>query len=270
MDLGITAAAAMSFPTPYDTAYTKQARQQQTLSSQSHITPSLYPPPLPPLPATHQPPKTTYRHQQQQQQQQHPPPSHQIRSVKRARPVRSCAKCRKRKLRCDRLCPCSQCQKSSRTCKYTIENDSSNLSDASDGEATKPVRRSAKRSYVPAATVGGSGVGAGRVGDGPYASAQSGELSVRPLLEELAGRMERLEKHLMGTSPAETTDAGCCDGDGGSNSCKRGVEVSPRTVRGFSVKQRGTRTRLWGPSSPRVLLNLVCATFSGGDGMDGY
>ncbi|EFX06233.1 c6 zinc finger domain containing protein [Grosmannia clavigera kw1407] len=38
--------------------------------------------------------------------------------VKRPRPVKSCTECRRRKLRCDRRCPCSQCQRSYRICKY--------------------------------------------------------------------------------------------------------------------------------------------------------
>lgn len=38
--------------------------------------------------------------------------------VKRPRPVKSCAECRRRKLRCDRRFPCSQCQRSYRVCKY--------------------------------------------------------------------------------------------------------------------------------------------------------
>ncbi|KAL1864834.1 hypothetical protein VTK73DRAFT_5614 [Phialemonium thermophilum] len=41
------------------------------------------------------------------------------RSVKRPRPVKSCAECRSRKLKCDRLNPCSQCQKSRRVCVYS-------------------------------------------------------------------------------------------------------------------------------------------------------
>lgn len=137
-------------------------------------------------------------------------------------------------------------------CKYTTDNDSGNLSDASDGEATEAASRPAKRSCVPAVSVGSG------IGDGLPAPVRSGDVSgALPLLEELLGRMDRLEKYLMGRSPAETTDAGV----GGS--WRRGIDVSARTVRGLSIKHGGTRTRLWGPSSPRVLLNLVCAGLSG-------
>ena len=44
-------------------------------------------------------------------------------SVKRPRPVKSCTECRRRKLKCDRRCPCSQCQRSScRVCTYGSSN----------------------------------------------------------------------------------------------------------------------------------------------------
>lgn len=246
----------MSFPTPYDATHAQQARNQQTPPSQSH-TPRLYPPPPPPLPPAHQRPHTnTYHHQQQRQQQQHP--SHPSRSVKRPRPVKSCTECRKRKLRCDRLCPCSQCQRSGRACKYAADSDPGNLSDVSDGEATDAAGRPVKRSCASSAVtgVGGSGgADAGWAGDGDSA--------VLPLLEELSGRMGRLEKHLMGTnSPAEMADPGL--GGSGSGGWRKGIDVSPRTLRGLSIKQGGMRTRLWGPSSPRVLLNLVRATLLSG------
>ncbi|CAK7270862.1 hypothetical protein SEPCBS57363_004319 [Sporothrix epigloea] len=45
--------------------------------------------------------------------------------VKRPRPVKSCTECRRRKLRCDRRFPCSQCQRSYRVCKYGSGGDSS-------------------------------------------------------------------------------------------------------------------------------------------------
>lgn len=63
--------------------------------------------------------------------------------VKRPRPVKSCTECRRRKLRCDRRCPCSQCQRSYRVCRYgsgdgsgSRGNDPNNSlvdSDVSDG-----------------------------------------------------------------------------------------------------------------------------------------
>ncbi len=55
--------------------------------------------------------------------------------VKRPRPVKSCSECRRRKLRCDRRCPCSQCQRSYRVCKYGSGGDGSA---GSSGRGTDP------------------------------------------------------------------------------------------------------------------------------------
>ncbi|KAK8129866.1 hypothetical protein PG999_002246 [Apiospora kogelbergensis] len=70
------------------------------------------------------------------------------RSVKRPRPVKSCIECRKRKLKCDRLLPCSQCQKSQRHCRYAPDGDAANLSDASDADVSE---RASKKNCVPSA-----------------------------------------------------------------------------------------------------------------------
>ena len=43
------------------------------------------------------------------------------RRVKRQRLVRSCLECRRRKVKCDLLIPCSQCQMSKQPCHYNAE-----------------------------------------------------------------------------------------------------------------------------------------------------
>ncbi|KAG5943218.1 hypothetical protein E4U53_007072, partial [Claviceps sorghi] len=162
-------------------------------------------------------------HQQQQQQQQHHQHSLQMqqRSVKRPRPVKSCTECRKRKLKCDRQLLCSQCQKSSRICRYAADHDPANLSDASD---TEPVdtNRPLKRSCPP----GTSSAGHVPNGDAASTPAKNGGSPGLPVLEELTLRMDRLERHMQGRSPAPT------DTSGG-----RVLYANDGTVRGLSVKQ---------------------------------
>ncbi|KND94350.1 hypothetical protein TOPH_01290 [Tolypocladium ophioglossoides CBS 100239] len=175
--------------------------------------------------------------QQHQQQLQHH--HHQSRSVKRPRPVKSCTECRKRKLRCDRLLPCSQCQKSSRMCKYAAEHDSANLSDTSDmdlAEASRPP----KRNCPP-----GSSDGAGIInGDAAQTPAKSGESPSMPLFEELSLRMERLEKQVRVRSPGTDFSGG------------RIIAAPSDTIRGLTVKRGAQGTRYFGQNSPRVLMKL--------------
>lgn len=204
--------------TPYDTPLSQQTpphhHMHQQTPSQGHA-------------PTH--------HQQQQQQQQ------QQRSVKRPRPVKSCTECRKRKLRCDRLCPCSQCQKSNRTCKYAVDHDSANLSDGSDSEMPEPARP-AKRNCGPAMFSSGTPL---PNNDSAYGAARNGDSTNATTLEELAMRMERLERHLMARSPVASETSG------------RLIAASSETIRGLTVKEGALRTRYHGQNSPRVLLNLV-------------
>ncbi|KAG6004660.1 hypothetical protein E4U43_000700 [Claviceps pusilla] len=181
---------------------------------------------------------------QQQQQQQHQHHQHSLqmqqRSVKRPRPVKSCTECRKRKLKCDRQLSCSQCQKSSRICRYAADHDPANLSDVSD---TEPVdtNRPTKRSCPP----GTSSVGNAPNGDTASTPAKNGGSPGLPVLEELTLRMDRLERHMQGRSPAPT------DLSGG-----RILYAADGTVRGLSVKQNGMITRFFGQHSPRVMLNV--------------
>lgn len=174
---------------------------------------------------------------QQQQLQQ----SQQQRSVKRPRPVKSCTECRKRKLRCDRLLPCSQCQKSSRICKYAADHDPANLSDGSDTEPIEIIRPN-KRSCPPG-TANPANVPNSDTATTP---AKNGGSPGLPMLEELTLRMDRLERHMQGRSPAAT------DTSGG-----RLLYAAADTVRGLSVKRGGMTTRFFGQHSPRVMLNVV-------------
>lgn len=79
---------------------------------------------------------------------------------------------------------------------------------------------------------------------------RNGNLEGPSSIEELAMRMERLEKHILARSPAAT------DVSGG-----RLLSGSSDTIRGLTVKQGALRTRYHGQNSPRVLLNLVSCFF---------
>lgn len=202
-----------------------------------------------------QPP--SLQHQKQLKPQQSPPqqqlhqPLSLPRSVKRPRPVKSCTECRKRKLRCDRSCPCSQCQKSSRICKYATDNDTGNLSDASDSEITDSARPT-KRNCLPAAPIVPlkSATVMSTVTEPLYTPFRNGDPALKqPSLELLLDRIESLEKRLQPRNSADSEPGGW----------RRSLEVSAKTVRALSVKLGGQRARLHGPGSPRVLLNLVSA-----------
>lgn len=202
---------------------------------QSILTSTSYDTPLSQTPPHHlqQTPSQSLALTHQQQQQQ--------RSVKRPRPVKSCTECRKRKLRCDRLCPCSQCQKSNRTCKYAVDHDSANLSEGSDSEMpepTRPAKRNCNTGIFNSTTPLPS--------DSAYGPVRNGDAPSAPSLEELSLRMERLERQLMARSSAVS------EGSGG-----RLIAASSETIRGLTVKQGALRTRYHGQNSPRVLLNLV-------------
>jgi hypothetical protein len=186
---------------------------------------------------SHQTPQTT-------------PQSSQARSVKRPRPVKSCTECRKRKLRCDRLLPCSQCQKSHRICRYSAEHDSSNLSDGSDVEVAEP-QRSSKRNCLPPPA--------------PSLSALTPDVALPPVarngetvsvavavVEDLVSRLDRLEKQVLAKSPAGTEVS--------VPRSHLSVAASPETIRGITIKKGTGRTRFFGQNSSRVMLNLVRRT----------
>lgn len=154
------------------------------------------------------------------------------RSVKRPRPVKSCTECRKRKLKCDRSCPCSQCQKSGRACRYATDHDGLRDSDGSDVEVDGA--RAQKRACHPTPSA-----------DAAYGTpVKNGDMS----FEELVARVERLERSVA-RSPARADFGGA------------GVlgTAPPGTIRGLTVKRgaRSLHTRFFGQSSTRVLINLV-------------
>ncbi|KAL2755453.1 hypothetical protein ACRALDRAFT_2080783, partial [Sodiomyces alcalophilus JCM 7366] len=180
------------------------------------------------------------------------------RSVKRPRPVKSCTECRKRKLKCDRNLPCSQCQKSQRTCKYAADQDSSALSDASDAEpADAQPGRPVKRNCLTA--VHGSSASAAHLDpllsaslrNGDVATGGGGAAAAAALspFEDLASRVDRLEQLVLAKSPGTTDHVS-------TNLSRPPLPLSSETIRGLTVKGEDLRTRFFGQSSVRVLLNL--------------
>lgn len=250
----------------------------------SHPNPNTNPPTLAPMAGTS--PNGTHEHPSHPSQQSMPPsfnattvpppppPSSSTpsaaRSVKRPRPVKSCTECRKRKLKCDRNLPCSQCQKSQRSCKYAADQDSSALSDASDGEPAdtqpgRPVKRNCLNSVhgsststahldplLSASSRNGdlaAASGGGGSGGGGAATAAAAAAALSPF-EELASRVDRLEQLVLAKSPGNT--------DHVSTGLPRPpLPLSSETIRGLTVKGQDLRTRFFGQGSVRVLLNLV-------------
>lgn len=62
------------------------------------------------------------------------------RNVKRSKLVKSCTECRRRKLRCDRLFPCSRCIQGNIDCRYVPDQESTNLPNGSNAEGAEPSR----------------------------------------------------------------------------------------------------------------------------------
>jgi hypothetical protein len=159
------------------------------------------------------------------------------RSVKRPRPVKSCIECRNRKLKCDRLLPCSQCQKSNRNCRYAADGDVNNLSDASDAEVPD---RPPKKQALPAGA------------ESPAASSKSRDRNVTvpiSLWEDYGLRLERLEKLVLASGAKSPLVKEL-------NLRAPPLASSTTTIRGLTVKG-SLRTRFFGQNSTRVLLNLV-------------
>ncbi|KAI1084040.1 hypothetical protein F5B20DRAFT_568553 [Whalleya microplaca] len=155
------------------------------------------------------------------------------RSVKRPRPVKSCLECRRRKLRCDRLFPCCQCQKSQRTCRYVADGETGSPSDGSDADVPE---RAAKRNC----------------GTPSQDTSQRNNKASAAMLDEHEARLGRLEKILL-ARPSSVPE---------SSSHNKRPNASPLTIRGLTVKG-GLRTRFFGQNSTRVLVNLSSGiTFS--------
>ncbi|KAI0136813.1 hypothetical protein BJ170DRAFT_589774 [Xylariales sp. AK1849] len=154
------------------------------------------------------------------------------RSVKRPRPVKSCIECRNRKLRCDRLCPCSQCQKSHRNCRYAADGDVGNFSDGSDVETPE---RAPKKNCTP-------------VNHDLALRNYERPVDMPPGVSDDYGmRLDRLEKIILSNSKSPSA----------SDYTIRAAPLtsSSVTIRGLTVKG-GLRTRFFGQNSTRVLLNL--------------
>lgn len=174
-------------------------------------------------------------------------------AVKRPRPVKSCNSCRQRKLRCDRTCPCSQCLKSNRPCKYANENEPGPGSEGSDGEGSpRPVKRQHRPpppymdAPTPQAHSSAGGVGAGT-------SSERGASAGGTVLEQFGARLERLEKLVLSSSPPSHAPQWSSVRDLYTN--HSAVTGAPTTIRSLSVKGN-LRTRFFGQNSTRVLLNL--------------
>ncbi|KAK5632608.1 hypothetical protein RRF57_008322 [Xylaria bambusicola] len=138
------------------------------------------------------------------------------------------------------------CQKSQRSCRYVAEGEVGSLSDTSDAET---LDRAPKRSCASASH------------EGNLLDAHSQASTA--LLEDYGMRIERLEQALLEkTTPFTERSSGYRS--------HRPV-ASALTMRGLTVKG-GSRTRFFGPSSVRVLVNLFDEAkefmFSGGDSND--
>lgn len=159
----------------------------------------------------------------------------QQRVVKRPRPVKSCLECRRRKLKCDRLLLCTQCQKSQRSCRYAADGEvgeAGSASDASDAEFDRGLKRNCAPSSHDDNPRGA------RCHSQPRANTASSE--------DYGARLERLERILLDKYTPST--------EVGEGPSRRPV-ASALTMRGLTVKD-GSRTRFLGPSSARVLVNL--------------
>ncbi|KAJ9149811.1 hypothetical protein NKR23_g4053 [Pleurostoma richardsiae] len=188
-------------------------------------------------------------------------PNSGTKTVKRPRPVKSCNSCRQRKLRCDRTCPCSQCQKSNRVCKYANEQD------GSEGSEPEASPRPAKRVL--------------RIGPQPYADGAPMTATVIPvqapngtdyrstsasstLMEQFGARLERLERMVLPKPPPPLDWSSSRHhhhhyphqhGAGGEGGFTPVAAASPGTIRSLSVIG-DLRTRFFGQNSTRVLVNL--------------
>ncbi|ORY56139.1 uncharacterized protein BCR38DRAFT_478908 [Pseudomassariella vexata] len=178
------------------------------------------------------------------------------RSVKRPRPVKSCIECRTRKLRCDRLLPCSQCQKSQRNCRYAADGVAADgeggNSEGSDVEAA--TERAPKRINVQNGSTTSQSTLPSH--NDPNKS-RSLQVSAS-ILDDYGARLERLE-HVVLKSNSPSAGAFGKDFSSGHHHAnpRRKIKLlaSSCTIRGLAIKGT-TRTRYFGQNSTRVLLNL--------------
>lgn len=169
---------------------------------------------------------------------------------------------RKRKLRCDRLPVCSQCQKSKRACRYS-DTENGTASDGSEAEGGgRPVKR-AQRSSVAASLKPEWPAAHRNPGPASGSDVQVAAAALRPpsVSMEVSARLDRLERLLVDQgSPALSSTARqgihhTHQTQPRTHSAR--VVASPLTIRSLSVKG-GLRTRFVGQNNTKVLLNLVC------------
>ncbi|KUI53365.1 Activator of stress genes 1 [Cytospora mali] len=179
-------------------------------------------------------------------------------AVKRPRPVKSCNSCRQRKLRCDRTCPCSQCNKSNRPCKYANEHEPGPLSEGSDVEASP---RPTKRPHRPAPPYADVPPPQPHSTPGSVVGGGGGSLNEQPrgvpgsVLDYFGARLERLEKFVFNPSASSAGGGPEWGPPRAQYAPYATVTGSPTTIRSLSVKGN-LRTRFFGQNETRVLLNL--------------
>ncbi|KAL8396990.1 hypothetical protein RB594_003909 [Gaeumannomyces avenae] len=147
----------------------------------------------------------------------------QQRSVKRPRPVKSCLLCRSKKLRCDRLNPCSQCQKSHRVCRYANDQGPGNASDSgSDGETASPSAAAADRgapAHKRVALAGGlnprspAGAPIPPLPTSPQPPVDAAvDVYYRSGFDDIAARLDRLERLIMASRTGEDVSSALVQG----------------------------------------------------------
>lgn len=175
-------------------------------------------------------------------------------SQKRPRPVLSCLECRRKKLKCDRLLPCKQCDKAgvSAQCKYNRHLESQSqvqLTDESDLERDQRAWKTARPEQRSSSH---------RQGDSSMehaSSSSSGVVSKKQIgvIEDLQYRVNQLERLSSGRSQspalAQQNDSGYAE---------QGSRSSPNYMGVLSVK--GSRSRYHGLNHKITLLQQVGST----------
>lgn len=183
----------------------------------------------------------------------------QQRSVKRPRPVKSCLLCRSKKLRCDRLNPCSQCQKSHRVCRYANDQGPGNASDSgSDGETASPSATAAERgapAHKRVALAGGlnarspAGTAIPPLPTPPQPPIDAAvDAHYRSGFDDIAARLDRLERLIMASRTSEGVSSapaqglppppllsGAATGSYGTNASVSGLTPAPAAGREWTA-----------------------------------
>lgn len=121
---------------------------------------------------------------------------------KRPRPVLSCLECRRKKLKCDRLLPCNQCNKSGHSAQCAYYNRRPSQAQAllteSEGEAPPRKRRSGRAELGPPQRDPATS---------KLPDALDSKLPGHGVLEDLQARVAKIEGLLSGQSSLLTTQA---------------------------------------------------------------